>query len=112
KYVVDTGKMAPALRTIVKDSGFAIFPVMKDEPGRGIFQRVLKEAGVRSEARREFLVSGGGKEDYSVRVTGTFVTSKEWLEARKSRETVFYGGRLHPATRTLMHDLGVEIVEW
>lgn len=112
KYVVDTGRMAPALRTIVRDSGFTIFPVMKEEPGRGIFQRVLKEAGVRSEARREFLVSGGDSEGYSVRVTGTFVTSKEWLEARKTRDTVFYEGRLHPATRALMRDLGVEIVEW
>jgi len=112
KYVVDTGRMAPALRTIVRDSGFTIFPVMKDEPGREIFQRVLKEAGVRSEARRESPVSGGDREGYSVRVTGTFVTSKEWLEARKSRDTVFFGGRLHPATRTLMRDLGVDIVEW
>jgi hypothetical protein len=112
KYVVDAGRMAPALRTIVRGSGFTIFPVMKDEPGREIFQRVLKEAGVRSEARREFPVSGGDREGYLVRVTGTFVTSKEWLEARKSRNTVFFGGRLHPATRTLMRDLGVDIVEW
>jgi hypothetical protein len=112
KYVADTGRMAPALRTLVRDSGLTMFTVLKDEPGREIFQRVLKEAGIRSESRREFLVSGGDKEGYSVRVTGTFVTSKEWLEARKVRDTVFYGGRSHPATRTLMRDLGVEVVEW
>ncbi|NJD62354.1 MAG: LysM peptidoglycan-binding domain-containing protein [Deltaproteobacteria bacterium] len=112
KYVADSGRMAPALRTILKESGFTVFTVMKDEPGRGIFQRILKEAGLPSEARREFLVSGGDKEGYSVRVTGTFVTSKEWLESRKVRDVAFYGGKLHPATRTLMRDLGVEIVEW
>jgi hypothetical protein len=28
------------------------------------------------------------------------------------REAVFFGGRIHSATRALMRDLGVEIVEW
>jgi len=40
------------------------------------------------------------------------VTSKEWLENRKVREVVFFGGRVHSATRTLMRALGVEIIEW
>jgi hypothetical protein len=112
RYVVDTGKMAPALRTLVRDSGYAIFPVQEDEPGKGIFQRVLKEAGISVETRRDFLLSGGEKEGFSVRATGAFVTSKEWLEGRKSRGEVFFGGRVHSATRALLRDLGVEIVEW
>jgi hypothetical protein len=112
RYVADTGKMAPALRTLVRDSGYTIFPVPKDEAGRGIFQRVLKEAGVPTEMRRDFLLSGGEKEGYAVRATGAFVTSKEWLEGRKVREAFFFGGRVHSATRALMRALGVEIVEW
>jgi hypothetical protein len=112
RYVADIGKMAPALRTLVEDSGFTVFPVPKDEPGRGIFRRMLKEAGISSEPRRDFLISGGEKEGYSVRVTGEFVTSKEWLENRKVREVVFFGGRVHSATRALMRALGVEIIEW
>jgi hypothetical protein len=112
RYVVDTGKMAPALRTLVKDAGFTVFPVPKDEPGKGIFQRVLKEAGISTETRRDFLLSGGEKDGYAVKATGVFVTSKEWLEGRKVREAVFFGGRVHTATRALMRDLGVEIVEW
>jgi LysM repeat protein len=112
RYVADTGKMAPALRTLVKDSGYTVFPVPKDEPGRGIFQRVLKEAGVSTEMRRDFLLSGGEKDGYAVKATGAFVTSREWLEARKVREVVFFGGRVHSATRALMRDIGVEIIEW
>ena len=112
RYVADTGKMSPALRTLVRDSGFTVFPVPKDEPGREIFRRMLKEAGISSETRRDFLISGGEKEGHSVRVTGEFVTSKEWLENRKVREVVFFGGRVHSATRTLMRALGVEIIEW
>jgi hypothetical protein len=112
RYVVDTGKMAPALRTIVRDSGFSVFPVGKDDTGKGIFQRLLKEAGISSEVRKGFPVSGGDKEGYSVRVTGMFLTSAEWLEARKLREAVLFAGRTHTATRTLLRDLGVEIVEW
>ncbi len=112
RYVVDTGKMAPALRAIVRDAGFAVFPVGKDDTGKGIFQRLLKEAGISSEARKGFLLSGGDKGGYSVRVTGTFLTSAEWLEAKKLRGAVLIAGRTHTATRTLLRDLGVEIVEW
>src|SRR5512134_976226 len=112
RHVVDTGRMAPALRTLVKDSGFGVFPVRKDEPGKAVFQRVLKEAGISSEERRDYLLAGGEKEGFSVRVTGTFVTSKEWLEARKTGGVMLYGGRAHSATRALLRDIGVEIVEW
>ncbi len=112
RYVVDTGKMAPALRTIVRDSGFSVFPIGKDDTGKGIFQRLLKEAGISSEARKGFLMSGNDKGGYSVRVTGTFLTSAEWLEAKKLQGAVLIAGRTHTATRTLLRDLGVEIVEW
>jgi len=111
-FVTDTGRMAPALRTLLRDSGYRIFPVMKKDSGRDIFERVLKESGISSEARLDYPVAGGGKEGYSVSVTGTRITSKEWLEARKAREAVLFGGRTHSATRALMRDIGVEIVEW
>lgn len=112
RYVADTGKMSPALKTLVKDSGFNVFPIHKDEAGKGIFQRVLKEAGISTEARRDFLLAGGEKDGYVVMATGSFVTSKEWLVGRSVREALFFGGRVHSATRALMRDLGVEIVEW
>jgi len=112
RYVADTGKMAPALRTLVRDSGYTVFPVPKEEPGKEIFRRMLKEAGISSETRRDFLLSGGEKEGYSVRATGEFVTSGEWLEGRRARGVVLFGGRVHSATRALMRDLGVEIIEW
>jgi hypothetical protein len=112
QYVTDTGRMAPALRTLLRDSGYRVFPVMKKDSGRDIFERVLKESGISSEARLDYPVSGGGKEGYSVSVTGTRITSKEWLEARKAREAVLFGGRTHSATRALMRDIGVDIVEW
>lgn len=112
RYVVDTGKMTPALRTLVRDSGFAVFPVGRDEPGRSVFRRVIEEAGISSEPRREYLVAGGETEGYSVRATGTFLTSKAWLEGRKAGGVMLYGGRVHTATRILMGELGVEIVEW
>lgn len=112
RYIADTGRMAPALKALLRDSGYRIFPVPKEDTGKGIFQRVLKEAGISSEARRDFLLAGGEKEGYSVRATGTFLTSKEWRERRNAREAVLFGGKAHSATRALMRDLGVEIVEW
>jgi len=112
RYIADTGRMAPALKALLRDAGYRIFPVPKEDSGRGIFQRVLKEAGISTEARRDFLLSGGEKDGYTVRATGTFLTSKEWREGRKAREALLFGGRAHSATRALMRDLGVEIVEW
>ena len=112
RYVVDTGTMAPALRTLVKDSGFAIFSVARDEPGRSVFQRVLKEAGISSESRRESLIAGGEQEGYSIQATGTFLASKELPVARKMDGVMLFGGRVHAATRALLRDIGVEIVEW
>jgi hypothetical protein len=112
RYVADTGRMAPALRTLVRDSGYVVFPVQRDEPGKSVFQRVLKEAGVPTETRRDFLVSGGDGKGYAIRIGGAFVSSREWVERRKMRDVVFFGGRVHAATRALLRDHGVEIVEW
>ncbi|MBI5419663.1 MAG: LysM peptidoglycan-binding domain-containing protein [Deltaproteobacteria bacterium] len=112
RYIADTGKMSSALRTLVRDSGYTVFAIGRDDTGKTIFRRVLREAGVALEERREFLLAGGEKEGYTVRVTGSFVTSPERLRERKVREAVLVSGRPHAATRALLRDLGVEIVGW
>ncbi|MGB7630600.1 MAG: LysM peptidoglycan-binding domain-containing protein, partial [Candidatus Deferrimicrobium sp.] len=68
KYVVDTGKMSPAIRSILQESGYAVFPAGKDASGREIFRRLMKAAGVGSEDRKEYLLTGGAKSGYEVRV--------------------------------------------
>ena len=111
KYVVDTGKMSPAIRSILRESGYAVFPAGKDASGREIFQRLMKAAGVGSEERREYLVSGGAKAGYEIRVTGAFVTLSG-LTGGAARRIVLVRRKIHSATRALLEDLGVEIVEW
>ncbi len=110
-YVVDTGKMSPAIRSILRESGYAVFPAGKDASGREIFQRLMKAAGVGSEERREYLVSGGTKSGYEVRVTGAFVTLSG-LTGGAARRIVLVRRKIHSATRALLEDLGVEIAEW
>lgn len=112
KYVVDTGRMTPALRSIVRDSGYEVFDARKEESGRSILRRVLSTAGVAVEDRKGFLLAGGEREGYAVRVTGTFIVSPDWLRERAVREGVLVRGKVHAATRELMADFGVEIVEW
>jgi hypothetical protein len=112
RYVVDTGKMSPAVRALVRDSGYAILPVGVDEPGPAVFRRILDAAGLSAEERRDFRVAGGEKEGFEVRATGLFVTSSPWLEDRSLRAAVVVRGKVHPATRALMKDFGVEIVGW
>jgi len=112
RYLVDTGKMSPAVRAIVRDSGYAVFPVGKDEPGSSVFRRVLAAAGLSFEERRDFPLAGGATEGFEVRATGLFITSAEWLGSRNLRAAVAVRGRVHPATRALMRDFGVEIVGW
>jgi hypothetical protein len=46
-----------------------------------------------------------------VRVTGTFLTLPAGADG-KDRTVVLVRGKVHSATRTLLKDLGVEIVEW
>jgi LysM repeat protein len=111
KYVVDTGKMTPPIRALLKESGYTLLPAGRDEPGREIFRRLLSVAGVPATERKEYLLAGGGATGIAVRVTGTFLA----LPAEpggKPRTVVLVRGKVHSATRTLLKDLGVEIVEW
>jgi len=110
RFVVDTGKISPALGTIIRNSGYSIFALDKSESGRSIFRRVLDASGIPVETRKGFLLAGGKEEGFEVRATGTFVTSRDWLEGRKVREMVLVREKVHSATRTLMKELGVEIV--
>jgi LysM repeat protein len=111
KYVVDTGKMSPAIRSILRESGYAIFPAGKDASGREIFQRLMKAAGVGSEERKEYLLTGGAKSGYEVRVTGAFL-SLSGPPGGAGRRIVLVRRKIHSATRALLGDMGVEIVEW
>lgn len=110
RFVVDSGKISPALRTIIQNSGYSIFALDKSESGRSIFQRVLAASGISFEERKENLLAGGKEEGFEVRATGTFLTSRNWLEGRKVREAVLVRGKVHSATRALMKEIGVEIV--
>ena len=112
RFLVDTGNMSPALRTIIRNSGYSVFPAGKGETGRSILQRLLTDAKIPVEERKEHLLAGGEGKDFEVRATGTFFTSREWLAGRKAREVVLVRGRVHSATRDLAKEIGVEIVEW
>ena len=111
KYVVDTGKMSPAIRSILRESGYTVFPAGKDASGREIFQRLMKAAGIGSEERKEYLLTGGAKSGYEVRVTGGFL-SLPGPSGGAERRIVLVGRKMHSATRALLGDMGVEIVEW
>jgi hypothetical protein len=111
KYVVDTGKMSPAVRSILAESGYAVFPAGKDVSGREIFRRLMQAAGVGSEDRKEYLLAGGAKAGYEVRVTGSFL-SLPGSAGGTERRIVLVGRKIHSATRALLEDMGVEIVEW
>jgi hypothetical protein len=111
-FVVDTGKMSPALQTIIQNSGYVVFAVGKGETGRSILQRLLTAVGVPVEERKEYLLAGGEGKGFEIRATGTFFTSREWLAGRKAREVVLVRGKVYTATRDLAKEIGVEIVEW
>ena len=111
KYVVDTGKMSPAIRSILRESGYAVFPAGKEVSGREIFQRLMKAAGIGSEERKEYLLAGGAKSGYEVRVTGAFLSLSGPPDGA-GRRIVLVRGKIHSATRALLGDMGVEIVEW
>jgi len=112
RHVVDTGRMSAPLRTIVRDSGYEFFPVGKKESGRSIFRRILDLSGVPYEDRKDFLLFGGDREGFEIRVTGTFLTSAEYLGGKRIRAAVLVRGKIHASTRELMRRFGVEIVEW
>jgi hypothetical protein len=111
KYVVDTGRMSPAIRSILRESGYAVFTAGKDVSGRDIFRRLMKAAGIVSDERKEHLLAGGGKAGYEVRVTGAFL-SLPGPSSGAGRRIVLVRGKIHSATRALLGDMGVEIVEW
>jgi len=111
KYVVDTGKMSPGIRSILRESGYVVFPVGKDDSGREIFQRLMKAAGIASEERKEYLLAGGAKAGYEIRITGAFL-SLPGPPGGAKRRIVLVQRKMHSATRALLGDTGVEIVEW
>jgi len=111
KYVVDTGRMSPAIRSILRESGYAIFMAGEDVSGREIFQRLMKAAGIVSEERKEYLLTGGAEAGYEIRVTGTFL-SLPGPSGGAGRRIVLVHRKIHSATRALLGDMGVEIVEW
>ncbi len=111
KYVVDTGKISPAIRAILKGSGYVVFHAGKEVSGREIFRGLMKAAGIVPEDRKEYLLSGGAKEGYEVRVTGAFL-SLPGSRGGAGRRLVLVGRKIHSATRALLGDMGMEIVEW
>jgi hypothetical protein len=112
RFVADAGRMTPAVRSLVKDAGYAVFQVGADEPGRTVFRRILDEAGIPAEDRRDQLLSGGKEDGYEIRVTGTFLSSRELLERRSAKTSVLVRAKIHSATRALLREIGVETVEW
>lgn len=112
RYVVDTGRMSPAIRSLVQGAGYRLFPLTREETGKMVFLRLLKAAGHPHEERRRFLAAGGGAAGFDLHLTGTFVTSKPLLERRGVRYMAVVKGRQHAATRALLRELGIEIVEW
>jgi LysM repeat protein len=111
RYVVDTGKISPGIRSILRESGYAVFPAGKDASGREILQRLMKVAGVVPEERKEYLFMGGAKAGYEIRITGA-VLSMPGPPNGEGRRIVLVRRKMHSATRALLGDLGVEIVEW
>jgi hypothetical protein len=111
KYVVDTGKLSPAIRSILRESGYAVFPAGKEVSGREILQRLMKAAGIGSEERKEYLLAGGAKAGDEVRITGAFL-SLSGPPGGPGRKIVLVGRKIHSATRVLLGEMGVEIVEW
>jgi predicted RecB family endonuclease len=110
-HVVDTGKMSNAIRSILKESGYAVFTVAKNESGRSIFERLVKAAGGAVEGRREHVLAGGGDAGYEVRISGSALALSEGTGVA-GRKMFLARGKAHSATRALLRDLGVEIVEW
>ena len=71
----------------------------------------MKAAGVGSEERKEYLLAGGAASGYEVRVTGAFL-SLSGPSGGAGRRIVLVRRKIHSATRSLLGDMGVEIVEW
>ncbi|MDH3383396.1 MAG: hypothetical protein OEM42_04965, partial [Deltaproteobacteria bacterium] len=93
-----------------RNSGYNVLTVGGSEPARSVFLKVLDAVGISYEKRKEYLLAGGKEKGFEVRATGTFLTSRDWLEGRKIREAILVRGKAHSATRELMREVGVEIV--
>jgi hypothetical protein len=76
-----------------------------------VFRRLLSAAGLSAVERREYLLAGGGNAGFAIHVTGAFL-SLPADGGGKARTAVLVRGKAHTATRALLRDLGVEIVEW
>jgi LysM repeat protein len=110
-YVVDTGKMSPAIRSILRESGYSVITAGADVSGREILQRLMKAAGIVPEERREYLLKGGAEAGYEIRVTGAFLSLPN-PSGGAGRTVLLVRRKIHSATRSLLGDIGVEIVEW
>jgi len=108
--VVDTGKMSPAIRSILRDSGYAVFR-REGRFRQGDFPASDEGGGVALEERTEYLLTGGETAGYEVRVTGAFL-SLPGPSGGARRTVVLVRRKIHSATRALLGDMGVEIVEW
>mgnify|MGYP003334610207 CR=1 FL=1 len=53
--------------SIVKNSGYDIFSLGKNETGGSILRKVLAVSGIPYEERREYLLAGGPQEGFEVR---------------------------------------------
>ncbi|MBE0569302.1 MAG: hypothetical protein IH576_01550, partial [Deltaproteobacteria bacterium] len=111
RHVVDTGKISNAIRAILKESGYTVFSVGKNEPGRSVFERLARAVGGGVDARREHVLAGGGDAGYEVRLSGSSLSLPAGAAGR-DRKLFLVRGKAHSATRVLLRDLGVEIVEW
>jgi len=63
------------------------------------------------ENLKEHLVAGGKDAGYAVRISGSLL-SLPGDAAVPGRKVFLVRGKAHSATRALLRDLGVEIVEW
>lgn len=112
RYLVYGGTMAPALRSLVRESGYSVFPVGRDEPGISLFRRIQAALGLAGQDRRETLLAGGAEDGFEIRATGLFLTQPEWLGKRGLRAAGLVRGSIPPETRALLRDIRVEIVGW
>ena len=110
-FIVDTGRIAEPLQASLKKSGHEIFTIKQGESGISIFERLVKAVGGNVEARGEHVVADGGEVEYEVRIDGSRVVLPQEV-AEADRKIFVIKDKTHSATRMLLKELGVEIVEW
>ncbi|MCL2102889.1 MAG: hypothetical protein FWH25_02505, partial [Syntrophorhabdaceae bacterium] len=110
-YIVTTGRMSEAVRSVLGDSGYTTFSVMQNESGRSIFERLVRIAGGIIEPQKANVIAGGTEEGYEVLINGSRVLLPQGTP-KSDRKIFLVKEKAHSATRTLLEDLGVEIVEW